>query len=299
MGIYAGIELGGTKIVCGVGTAAGALLGRVQFDTADPQSSLARLRNHIEGFTAQHGPLAGLGIGAFGPVHLDRRRPRYGRIGATPKTAWRDCDIVGFFSDWLSVPVTLDTDVTAAAVGEATWGAAVGCESAVYITVGTGIGAGALVGGSPIHGLLHPEVGHIRVPRADGDSYVGGCPYHADCIEGMAAGPAILARWGKRLDQLPSGHIAFEYTEHYLSHLVVNIVLTLAPERIVIGGGVMSGGDLYPQIRNRVGQLLNGYLDVSEITEHLDSFIVPPGLGGDAGLLGAIAMAMAGVAENS
>lgn len=292
MQTYAGIELGGTKVVCGIGTADGQLLQRERLDTEEPDKTLPAIRDVLQRFERQYGRFAGLGIGTFGPVHLTPGSPDFGHLGMTPKLPWHGCDILGYFSEQTRVPVVLDTDVTAAAFGESTWGAAAGAGSAVYVTVGTGIGAGVLIDGTPIHGLLHPEVGHIRVPRAPGDDYAGGCPYHGDCIEGMAAGPAILARWGSRLSGLPKGHAAFAQTAHYLSHLVANVVLFYAPEKIVLGGGVMSNAPLYPMIRQGVQSLLNGYVAVAALEENIDDLIVPPGLGDDAGVLGAIAMAM-------
>ena len=201
--------------------------------------------------------------------------------------------MLGYFASRCDVPVVLDTDVTAAAYGEAKWGAAVGARSVIYITVGTGVGAGALLDGNPVHGLMHPEIGHIRVPRAAGDEYAGGCPYHGDCIEGMAAGPAILARWGKQLGDLPADHDAFAQTAHYLAHLVVNSILFYSPEIVVMGGGVMSNPPLFPLIRGAAQALLNGYVALPEVEQAIDRMIVPPGLGDNAGILGAASMAQA------
>lgn len=293
MHTYAGIELGGTKIVCGLGTVDGALLERVRLNTEEPDRTLPAIQDVLKEFEQAHGEYSGLGIGTFGPVNLNPQGPNYGCIGRTPKIAWRGCEILAYFSDRSNVPVAMDTDVTAAAYGESRWGAAADADSVVYVTVGTGIGAGILINDVPIHGLLHPEVGHIRVPRAAGDDYAGGCPYHSDCVEGMAAGPAILARWGKRLADLPQDHQAFAQTAHYLAYLVVSSILFYAPEKIVIGGGVMSNAALYPMIRSRVHSILNSYLAIPEIEQGIDELIVPPGLGDNAGLLGAIAMAIA------
>ncbi len=287
----AGVELGGTKIVCGLARADGGLLERVQIDTQAPDLSLPRIREVLETFIARHGPFAALGIGTFGPVCLDRSAPGYGRLGPTPKIPWRGCDLSGFFGDLFSVPVVIDTDVNAAAMGEVKWGAAVGCDPVVYITVGTGIGGGVLAGGQPVHGLLHPELGHMHVPRAMGDTFRGSCPSHADCVEGMAAGSAIVERWGKRLDELPPGHPAYAQTAHYLGHLVTNAILTVSPEKIVLGGGVMDSGVLLPLIRRNVRLLLNGFIAVDPVERGIDKLIVSPGLGVNSGLLGAIALA--------
>ena len=290
---YAGIELGGTKIVCGLATEAGEVVERVRFDTSGPEHALPRAQEVLDRFAHEHGPFAGLGIGTFGPVHLNADSSDYGSIGATPKLAWRGCDILTFFTARNAVPVALDTDVVAAAFGEARWGAARGAGSVVYVTVGTGIGAGVLVDGVPLHGLMHPEVGHIRVPRAAADDYQGGCPHHGDCIEGLAAGPAIQARWGAQLGELGSAHAAFDMEAHYLAHLVVNSILFYSPQIIVMGGGVMSNEALFPRIRERAQSLLNGYVALPEVEERIDEMIVPPGLGDNAGILGAAAMAQA------
>ena len=292
MNTIAGIELGGTKIVCGLASLRGELLGRVQFDTRQPAVTLPQVHESLERLADEHGHFASLGIGTFGPVDLDRHSAGFGRIGQTPKDAWRGCDLLGFFRERVSVPIVLDTDVTAAAWGEARWGAAAGAADVAYITVGTGIGGGVLIGGRPVHGLMHPEIGHIRVPRADGDDFAGACPYHADCVEGMASGAAITARWGQRLDELADDHPAFGQTAHYLAHLTAGVILFYAPRKIVIGGGVMSNAVLYPMIRERVGALLNSYVAVPEIEHRIEDLIVAPKLGDDAGVLGAIAMAL-------
>lgn len=290
--LFAGIELGGTKIVCGLADVNGALCERVQIDTAAPGETLSGIRAELQRFIDLHGQFAALGIGTFGPVQLDLSMPEYGRLGPTPKLPWRNCDLFRYFADWLTVPIVLDTDVNAAAVAETTWGAAVDCDPVVYITVGTGIGGGVIANGRPIHGLLHPELGHMRAPRATNDDFEGNCPVHTDCIEGMAAGPAIVARWGDELGQLPLQHVAYEQTAHYIAHLVTNSILLVSPRRIVLGGGVMSNETLFPLIRKKVQAQLNGFIAVDAIEQDIDELIVSPGLGADAGVLGAIAMAM-------
>lgn len=289
--LVAGIELGGTKVVCGLGNRRGELLARQELPTRDPDRTLADVRAALEGFFRERGKCVALGIASFGPVRLDAGAADYGCIGPTPKTLWRGCNLPAFFRSWLDVPIALDTDVNGAALGEARWGAAMGCESVVYITVGTGIGGGIIVHGRPVRGLLHPEVGHMRLPRAKGDNFPGNCPHHGDCVEGLAAGSAIVERWGEQLDALAPGHQAYEYEAHYLSHLVVNLILTLVPERIVLGGGVMSNPALFPRIRDRVVESLNGFISIDMVESRIDELIVPPGLGADSGVLGAIAMA--------
>jgi len=290
--LFAGIELGGTKIVCGIAEADGKLLEREQIDTGAPDESLPAIRTVLQGFVDRHCEFSALGIATFGPLQLDRSAADYGRLGPSPKLLWRNCDLSGYFENWLSAPVLLETDVNAAAIAEARWGAATGCDPVVYITVGTGIGGGALVNDRPIHGLLHPEMGHMRAPHAPGDDFEGLCPVHVDCIEGMAAGPAIVARWGSELSQLPLDHPAYTQTAHYIAHLVTNTILMLSPGKIVLGGGVMSNDKLFPLIREYTQGLLNGFIAVDAIKHGIANLIVPPGLGDDAGVLGAIALAM-------
>ena len=291
MRLIAGIELGGTKIVCGLGTAGGELVDRARIDTRRPAETLDDVDAALRQFGDAHGAFSTIGIGTFGPVHLDPESPDYGHIGMTPKVPWRGFDLLGHFTDRWKMPVALDTDVTAAAFGEARWGAAVGAASVVYITVGTGIGAGVLIDGTPVHGFMHPEVGHVRLPRAPGDDYPGACPYHGDCAEGMAAGPSIMARWGAPLSDLPDDHPAYVQTAHYLAHLVTIVLLFYAPQKVVMGGGVMTNGRLFGPVRRGVRELLQGYLAVPRVEEHIDTLIVPPGLGNDAGILGCVAMA--------
>lgn len=289
---FAGIELGGTKIVCGLVSLEGELIERVTVDTAAPDITLAEVRDVLRGFVHQHGSFAGLGIGTFGPVCLDQSSSNFGRIGVTPKLAWRDCSLHQYFSDEFDVPLALDTDVNAAAVGEAIWGAGVGCDPVVYITVGTGIGGGVMVNGIPVHGLMHPEMGHMRAPRAPGDTFAGNCPTHGDCIEGMAAGPSVVARWGRKLSALPHDHPAYMQIAHYVSHLVTNALLLISPTKVILGGGVMRNTRLFPLIHSNVQEQLNGFLAVDAIEEHIDALIVPPALGDDAGVLGAAALAI-------
>ncbi len=286
--LYAGVELGGTNVVFGVGHADGTLLDRRQMSTLDPDTTLRGIARGLDELAGRFGPARGLGIATFGPVRLDPTARDYGSIGRTPKTAWRDVNVLQELGSRFGGPVDIQTDVIGAAIGEATWGAGRGRDPFVYITVGTGIGAGVLVHGRPITGLLHPEAGHLRAPRAPGDAYPGGCEFHRDCIEGLAAGPSIVARWGGRLEELDPDHPAYELIAHYLSHLVTDIVLCVAPRGIVLGGGVMTNLGLFPAIRAGVQRLLGGYLEVEELAERVGEFIVPPGLGPDAGVLGAI-----------
>lgn len=286
---FGAIEAGGTKFVCGVGTGPDDL--RVtSFPTTMPAETIARAVEFLRGET-----LTALGVGSFGPVELDRTSPRYGHITTTPKPGWRDFDLAGELRRALGVPVAFSTDVNAAALGEAKWGAGRGVGCCLYLTVGTGIGGGAIFNGVPLQGAMHPEVGHIRVPRDRAiDSFGGVCPYHGDCLEGLASGPAIAARWGIEPRELGPDHPAWMLEARYLALGIANIVFTIAPARVILGGGVMHQTQLYPLIRREFVQILNGYLRMRQIAEDIDGYIVPPELGDRSGVLGGVALAMAG-----
>jgi fructokinase len=215
----------------------------------------------------------------------------FGYITTTPKPHWANTDLGGAMSRALGVPVGFDTDVNGAALGEHRWGAAQGLDTFVYLTIGTGLGGGGLVGGQLMHGLIHPEMGHVRLPRHPDDPYPGACPFHGDCLEGMAAGPALQGRWGQRAETFPLDHPAWEIEAHYLAYGLVNFICTLSPQRIILGGGVMDQAHLFPLVRRKTQELLNGYVQSPEILERIDQYIVPPGLGNRAGVLGAIALA--------
>jgi fructokinase len=287
--LYGGIEAGGTKFVCAVGAATGEILGRVQFPTGTPEATLGQA---IDFFRRQSVPVASIGIGSFGPVDLNPTSPSFGRITAAPKPGWQDVDIAGQVRAALGVPARLDTDVNAAALGEHRWGAAQGLETFVYLTVGTGIGGGGMAGGQLLHGLVHPEMGHQRIPHdGERDPFAGNCPHHGDCWEGLACGPAIERRWGKRGSELPPDHPAWALEAHYLALGLANLILVLSPQRIIVGGGVMHQLQLFPAIRREVQVLLAGYVRAPAILERMDDYIVPPALGDGAGVLGAIALA--------
>ena len=289
--LYGGIEAGGTKIVCAVGTGPTDLRAEARFPTTTPNETLGRI---IEFFRAQaaHGPLAAIGIGAFGPLSPDRRAPDYGYITSTPKPGWAHTDVAGTVGRALGVPVGFDTDVNVAALGEGRWGAAQGLDTFLYITVGTGIGGGGLANGRVMHGLVHPEMGHIRLPHdREADPFAGSCPYHGDCLEGLACGPALAARWGGSAQTLPAGHPAWPLEAHYLALACVTFICTMSPQRIILGGGVMDQAQLFPGIRQEVQTLLHGYVQAPAILDGISSYIVPPGLGNRAGVLGALALA--------
>lgn len=283
--MFGGIEAGGTKFVCGVGNGPDDL-ETAQFPTTTPTETLDK----VIGFFNQHA-VSAIGIASFGPVDLDITSASYGHITSTPKPGWSNTDLVGDVKRALHVPVGFDTDVNGAVLGEARWGAARGLKDAVYITIGTGIGGGAMVGGRVIHGLVHPEMGHLRVPRETRDSFPGNCPYHGDCFEGLASGPALEKRWGKPARELPPDHPAWPLEARYIAMGLVNLTVALSPRRFLLGGGVMQQPHLFALIREEFAALLNGYVRHRDILDGLDEYIQPPQLGGQAGVLGALVLA--------
>jgi fructokinase len=275
--------------VCGVGTGPDDL----QLTTVPTTSPQATVDQIIAFFRDQAGrELSAVGVGAFGPVDLHPESPTFGFITSTPKVGWQQYDLAWTLYRALQVPIGFDTDVNAAAAGEARWGAGRGLPNFLYLTVGTGIGGGALVNGEVIHGLLHPEMGHIRIPHDLGaDPFPGSCPYHKDCLEGLASGPAMQARWGKRAQELPADHPAWALEAHYLALGLATWVCTVSPERILLGGGVMQQASLFPMIRQELLRLLNGYIDAKPLLKEIDSYVAPPELGSRAGVLGAMVLA--------
>jgi fructokinase len=282
------IEAGGNKFICAVGTGPHDVRDRVCIPTTTPKETLVKV---IDFFQSRHrkAPLVAMGIGSFGPLDLQRDSPTYGYITSTPKPGWDDTDVLGPIRDAINVPIAFDTDVNASALGEHRSGVGVGLHSLVYVTVGTGIGGGAILDGHPIHGATHPEMGHIRIPhdRAS-DSFAGNCPYHGDCFEGLASGPAIEARWGRRAESLPEHHPAWALEAEYLAVAMANIAVTLSPQRIILGGGVMKQRQLFPMIRRRLVEALNGY---AVTQDSINEFIVPPAREDDSGIAGAFALA--------
>ena len=283
----AGIELGGTKVVCGIATDSGEVLQRTSIPTRGPEETLVDIKNWLE---PRLEDTTALGIASFGPVYVDPASPRYGHIGATPKTAWQGFDLLRAIREWTALPLALDTDVNAAALAEIRWGAAHGHDNVVYVTVGTGIGGGIVVNGRAVHGLMHPEIGHMKPRRLPNDDLDGLCPFHGDCFEGLAAGPAIRKRWGKPLNELPAGHPAFAMEADYLGQLAVNLLLTASPTKLIFGGGVMNCSELLPMIRDAAAHHLNDYLDLTNASSAAEELIVTPGLESNAGLLGAVAL---------
>lgn len=290
--VYGGIEAGGTKFVCGIGDQTGEVIERVVLPTTEPKATLAQVVAYFTNL-AQSYHLERIGLATFGPVDLNPASETFGYITSTPKVKWGYFNIKGELEKALGFEVPCDTDVNGAALAEHLWGAGMGLKNIVYITVGTGIGGGVMVNGQLVHGLLHPEVGHMRLRGKHGKAaFKGVCPYHDFCLEGLASGPAIEAQWGQPADSLPPDHPAWVTEAQYLSEGIVNIILVLSPEKIILGGGVMEQKSLFPLIRRNVKQLLNNYIQRVEITEKIEQYIVPPKLGKQAGLLGAIALAL-------
>ena len=285
--LYGGIELGGTKIICADGTGPADVQAETRFLTTTPGEALEQILTFFQPYR-----LAAIGIGSFGPISLHRGAPDYGFITTTPKPGWAQADIVGPIRQALNVPVGFDTDVNVAALGEWRWGAGQGLDTFIYLTIGTGIGGGGISNGKLIHGLLQPEMGHIRLPHdQEADPFAGICPYHRDCLEGLASGPAMQARWGASAESLPADHPAWLLEARYLALACVSFMCIISPQRIILGGGVMHQRHLFPLIRCEVQTLLNGYIQAPIVLQDIDSYIVPPALSNQAGILGALALA--------
>jgi len=284
------VEAGGAKFVCAIGTGPQDLV-RATIPTTTPAETLGHVIQFFQDQTGKR-PLTALGVASFGPLDLDPRSPTFGFITSTPKPDWGGVDICGVLRRALGAPIGFDTDVNAAALAEARWGAARGLDNLLYVTVGTGIGGGALVEGSPLHGLVHPEMGHIFIPQnRDEDPFAGACPFHGNCFEGLASGLAMELRWGVRAEHLEPDHPAWRLEARYLALGLANLVCTLSPRRIVAGGGVMHNLSLFPMIRKNLRECLNGYVHSPGILETIDTYVVPPLLGDDAGVLGGIVLA--------
>lgn len=291
--LLCGVELGGTKCVCLLGSPGGETRAQVSVPTGrDPEETLRRIEGIMRGWSAAHGPFAAIGVASFGPLELRHGSANYGRIGATTKEGWSDVDLAGFFNRRFGGRLGLTTDVIGAALAEARWGAARGLTDFAYVTVGTGVGVGLIAAGRPVAGWHHPELGHVRVQRLPGDSWPGACPFHGDCVEGLASGPAIAARSGAAAGTLPADSPVWDLVAHALAQLAHTLVLATAPQRILIGGGVVSAQpQLFARIREGLRLSLNGYLRIEAVAGGLDGYLVPPGLGIRAGPLGALAIA--------
>ena len=291
--LVGGIEAGGTKFVCSVGTGPEKLRADTRFPTTTPDETLSRAISFFKEQEAQDEPLSAIGVASFGPVDPDPDSSTFGFITSTPKLDWTNTDFVGALRDHFHVPVGFDTDVNGAALAEGKWGAAAGLHTFIYLTIGTGIGGGAMVNGRLLHGLIHPEMGHIRLHHDwERDPFPGNCPYHGDCLEGMAAGPALEERWGQKGQELEPGHPAWDLEAEYLAQALQSLVCVLSPQRIIMGGGVMNQPELITKVREKTATYLNDYIQHPAITDHINEYIVPPALGGRAGVLGAIALGL-------
>jgi fructokinase len=291
--IFGGIEAGGTKFVCALANNMGEIIAKKMIPTRLPEETLSEVVMFFNQEVEEVGDLSGLGVASFGPLDLNPKSNAYGFITNTPKKDWKNFNIVGYLRNEFCLNVGFDTDVNGAALAERWMGAAEGLDTFIYITVGTGIGGGGMVNGDLIHGLIHPEIGHMRIPHDwKNDPFEGVCPYHGDCLEGLASGPAITERWKRKPEELEKDHPAWDLEAQYIAYCLVNLICTVSPQKIIIGGGVMSQKLLFPLIHERVAGYLNGYIQDSSVLNQMDSYIVPPKLGDRAGVLGAIALAI-------
>lgn len=289
--LFGGIEAGGTKFVCAIGDAAGQVIEEFRLPTRDPATTFREVFDFFHAAQARHGELRAFGIGSFGPLNINPLSPDYGRMLKTPKVGWSDFDVRGVVAQEFGKPVAISTDVNAAGLAEARWGNGKGLPTLVYVTVGTGIGAGVIYRGQPFFGLTHPEIGHIHVRRHPHDlEFAGVCPFHGDCLEGLASGPAIFARRGQSLADASATDPIWDIEADYLGQLCAQLVNTLSPHRILLGGGVMQQERMFGLVKARMRHWLGSYNVQPEI--HEEEFIRAPGLGNQAGVRGALALAM-------
>lgn len=283
--ILGALEAGGTKMVCAIGDETGKIFEQVSIPTETPEITMPKMIDYF----SQKGVEA-LGIGCFGPIDPDPDSDTYGYITSTPKLAWANYNMVGAFEKALNCPVGFDTDVNGSVLGEVTFGQAKDKKCVVYVTIGTGVGAGIYIEGKLLHGMLHPEAGHVMIQKREGDSYKGKCPYHKNCLEGHAAGPAIEERWGKKAIELKDNEAVWDLEAYYIAQALTGYVLTLSPDMIILGGGVMHQEQLFPLIRNYVTEMLNGYIKTKELAD-MDHYIVPASLNDDQGIMGCLELA--------
>jgi fructokinase len=290
--LFGGVEAGGTKFVCMVASGPSRIIDETRLTTGSPEETLGAVIRFFQPFVSA-GQIDAIGVAAFGPLDLDAQSPTYGFIAATPKPGWSNTDVRGILQRALQVKIALDTDVNAAALGESIWGASQGCDPSLYLTIGTGIGGGYIKDGKPLIGLLNPEMGHIRIPHSrELDPFPGNCPFHGDCFEGLASGPAIEKRLGLAGSAVPEQDAFWDLEADYIASALMNYILTLSPKKIILGGGVMQREFLFAKVRRRVGELLNRYVSSKSLLEDIENYILPPGLGSRSGSLGAIALAM-------
>lgn len=290
--VLAGVELGGSKCVCILGSSPDDIRAQVRIPTTDGPTTLARIAAVLDAW--QQGPErpAAIGVASFGPLDLRPGSATFGRIVSTVKPGWDGADAFGRLAQGRGVPIDINTDVNAAALAETRWGVARGLDDCAYVTVGTGVGVGLIVAGQTVFGCNHSELGHMRVPRGAGDSWPGNCPFHGDCVEGLASGPAIAARTGVAPNDVPAESPVWDLVAHALAQLAQAVVLATAPRRIMVGGGVVHGRpELLARVRKHLVDSLNGYLRIEELSGGINAYIVPPGLGTLAGPLGALALA--------
>ena len=293
--LYGALEAGGTKMICAVGNENGQILDQVSIPTTTPEETMPQIieyfKSKLDESLPEEDRIVALGVACFGPVDVREGSKTYGNILNTPKIPWRNYPMVKTLKEALgNIPVGFDTDVNGSLLGEATWGTAKGLSDAVYITIGTGIGMGAISGGNPIHGQLHPEAGHIIMSVIPGDEYKGHCPNHGACFEGMASGPAIQDRWGKPGSELADRPEVWELEAKYIAQALTAITLILSPQKIILGGGVMAQGQLFPLVRKYTLEYLNNYIDTKEL-RNINSYITPAALNGNQGVMGAIKLA--------
>jgi fructokinase len=289
--LQGGIEAGGTKFVCAVGNGPDHIEAECRLATTSPEETLQQTIEFFRPFV-RAGQIGAIGVGTFGPIDADRASATFGFITSTPKPGWSNTDMAGTLQRALNVRIAFDSDVNAAALGEYCWGASRGVDSSLYVTVGTGIGAGYIQAGRPLHGLVNTEMGHIRIPHDhERDPFPGACPFHTDCFEGLASGPAIRQRFDEPAEVFPDDDPYWDLEADYIAAALTNYILILSPGRIILGGGVMQRSFLFPAIRRKVQESLNGYVDHRSLLEGIDEYIVPPALGSRAGVLGAIALA--------
>ena len=284
--LYGALEAGGTKMVCAIGNENGEILEQVKFPTETPETTMPQIFDYFK-----EKDIKALGIACFGPIDLIKESPTYGSITSTPKKGWSGYNIVNAAKEALGIPVGFDTDVNGSLLGEVTWGCAKGLSDAVYLTIGTGIGGGVMSNGKLLHGMLHPEIGHIRLPLVKNDPGKSVCPFHDNCFEGLAAGPSIQARWGKPAVELVDKAEVWEIESEYIATALMSYALILSPKKIILGGGVMHQEQLFPLIRKKFKELVNGYILTKEMDD-LDNYIVPASLNDDQGIMGAVKLAM-------
>ncbi|MDH6367917.1 MULTISPECIES: ROK family protein [unclassified Breznakia] len=282
------IEAGGTKFVVCIGNEKGEIFDRASFPTETPEKTMKHVFAYFD-----DKQIDAMGVACFGPIDPNPESSTYGHITTTPKEGWQHFNIVGVLEERYHIPIVFDTDVNGAMLGETYFGAAKGLSNALYLTIGTGVGGGAIVGGKLVHGLVHPEMGHILLRVREDDTFSGNCPYHATCFEGLAAGPAIEARWNKSAKELDENHPAWDLEAYYIAQALVTYTLTLSPEKIILGGGVMHQKQLFPMIHHYFQTYLNNYVQKEEITTNrIKDYIVYPMLGDNAGVVGALSLAI-------